>query len=104
MFENKKAMEYERDEYKRTHLHIKGMSGIESNFEILKVQRDEKEGEMLQLRQKLSFKHPFSSQPFRCLKANSCLVLCAEQKDGGTQLKLMIDYSSGGQAMMKPMR
>jgi hypothetical protein len=28
----------------------------------------------------------------------------SEQQEGGTQLKLIIDFASGGQALFKPMR
>lgn len=32
------------------------------------------------------------------------MISPAGQKDGGTQLKLIIDYENGGQALFKPMR
>ncbi|RWS29204.1 Dentin matrix protein 4-like protein, partial [Leptotrombidium deliense] len=31
-------------------------------------------------------------------------IVRVEQKDGGTQLKLIIDYENSGQALFKPMR
>lgn len=30
--------------------------------------------------------------------------LCTEEKEGGTQLKLVIEYESGDRALFKPMR
>jgi hypothetical protein len=39
------------------------------------------------------------------ITCNEIITFCPKgQKDGGTQIKLVIDYKNGGQALFKPMR
>lgn len=44
--------------------------------------------------------NPFSFDPTSIISCTSV----AEQKDGGTQLKLIITFQDEGQALFKPMR